>query len=810
MADETPKQWGTPDAVFQTSEILQRVEAARALDRAKVDVLANGGRPYSEAEVQQFQHQINVNWLELTQRLQEAIGQINNAFIPNGNFFTAVSKKGKPHKKAEYGQKFTKAINRILKDGVSGHEHFFVMRSRNASVAVHGIGPLMWFNDWKLIPRFIPLEDLLIPTDTSLDLSSNMTYFAVNLYLTPGELQTMALDGPKDSGWNQEMVKKILKDLRMQDGTPVYKISDVDWYQRPEALQEFYKQNAGYLESDAVPKCKLRAFYYKEPEKGKWHRKVILRENMPNVPANGKDAAFVFESKKPVADRIGDFMQCQFGDNSIVPPLKYHSVRGMGTMLYAPCFTLNRLRSQAMQHVFQNLQTWWNIDDPNDQARAKQILLMNHGVVPPGARIVPNTERHQVDPSLLDFGVSQMKQNIGENSTSFSPEADTGTKKERTKFEVQAQLQASSANVNNVLSMMYQQEKFYYAQLVKRACNETSDDPAVKEFQEECQREGIPKELMKADNWEVLPERVLGAGDGALGQAQADALMAQRPLFDPDSQRFILRRWVSQTTNDPQLATALVPDVDDGTTSGTRVAEEVYASMMRGIRIPMRRGVDQETYAGALLAMAQSELQRMQQAGSIGTPEDLTGFQTVLTCAGEVIQWLSMDDRNKEVARQLADQAGQIANILKKMDQQQREAAEAAQSQIDPEAQAKAAATQLLAQTKAENDRMLAETKMQINQALAEQKLMLKEMQTGQKMSQSDMSHQEKLRMQSEKTNANLEALGMQTAASLEQKGIEVGADVAALKAKTEADVQATRKKAAAQPKVEKSVDKKP
>src|SRR5690349_13699051 len=186
-------EWGTPERVWSVTETMQKVELARALDRARVDALANGSRPYTDQEMAEFQHQLNVNWLEMTRKVMDATGQINNAFIPNGNFFTCHSEGGAPNKKTKYGQVFTKQINKILKKKKSGKKHHFLLRSRNASVALHGIGPLMWANRTSLLPRFIPLEDLLIPTDTYLDFNTNLDYFAVNFYLTPGELHRMAL-----------------------------------------------------------------------------------------------------------------------------------------------------------------------------------------------------------------------------------------------------------------------------------------------------------------------------------------------------------------------------------------------------------------------------------------------------------------------------------------------------------------------------------------------------------------------------------------------------------------------------------------
>ena len=782
-------QWGTPDRVFQTTETMQRVETARAMDRAKVDALANGSRPYTEAEMKEFAHQMNVNWLELTRKLQDAIGQVNNAFIPAGNFFTAHSVGGKVSEREHYGIQFTKLINGILKKKQSGKRHHYVLRSRNACVALHGIGPLMWTNSTRLFPRFVPLEDLLIPTDTLLDFSVNPTHFAVNLYLTPGELYRMACMGNPDPGWKQEAVKQLLQDLKDDNNIPYFPPNVSFWQQRPEALQELYRQNSGYLESDAVQKAKLRAFYFQNPDDQKWYRKIILRENTPHVAARGDKAVFIYDGKGPFADDIDHIIHCQFGDNSLIAPLKYHSVRGIGTMLYAPSYTLNRLRSQTIQHLSQNLQTWWRIQDPTDRDRTKQILLMNNGIIPEGASLIPSNERFTVDPTLLEFGFAQMKQNISENSTSYAPGLDTGTNKERTKFEVQAQLQSASAMVGNVLSMMYAQEIFYYEELVRRILIKTTDDPWAKKFQAQCRAAGIPESLMEPENWKILPERVLGAGDNALAQAQADALMSQKQTFEPDSQRKVQRMWVSTLLDDPERAAELVPEPQDQTNSGTRTAEDVFATLMLGVAVPMRKGIDHAGYCAALESMMQVQIQRIMQTDGMGTPQDIIGFNTVANSVSENLQFLAQDPQNKPVVKELADGIGQLMNEVKGMAQRQQEALSKQNPQIDPEAMAKAQATQMLAQVKAETTQQLAELKAQINAMQAQQKMAQKQMAFEQKQAQQAQSHEAKLAAQGQSTEANLMAQGMQ-----------VGADVQATKLKTEADVEASKEKAKATP----------
>jgi hypothetical protein len=147
----------------------------------------------------------------------------------------------------------------------------------------------------------------------------------------------------------------------------------------------------------------------------------------------------------------------------------------------------------------------------------------------------------------------------------------------------------SSAMVGNVLSMMYAQEIFYYTELIRRALLPNTEDPTAKRFQEKCIASGIPKNLLVPENWRIVPERVLGAGDNMLGQAQADALMSQKPSFEPEAQRKIQRLWTSQTLNDPDRALELVPEEQRRFDFRHTNAEDVCHALQSQSR---RKGVD--------------------------------------------------------------------------------------------------------------------------------------------------------------------------------------------------------------------------
>ena len=752
MADAVPDV-KTAAGVRKCCDNMQMYVDRRARARTNINILFNGQQPWSTEEVKKYHIKKNVNWQEGTTKMLDAIRQINSAFIPAGNFFSALSNGGIPDKRPEYSQTFTNNANASLKRGKTGKTHMFVLKNRNCNVGVHGIGPMMWMTKGDLLPRYIPLEDLLIPTDTDQSFDDLM-YFGVNLYPTLGQFFDMTHGERVDPGWKKGPVRRVLSDVRDLK-IPGYTASD--WIHRPEAAAEVFKQNRMMLDTDATARVRIRIFFHKDYKDGKWYRKVILRDSTANQSAD----EFLYDSNDPWAEELCEFIHVQYGDGSVVAPLKYHSVRGLGVMLFAPTWTINELRCSFVDHAQQNMQQWLRRKDSPDRDTSKVLELYNNAIIGEGWDFVKREERHQIDPRLAESSMAQMKQLMAENSSSFTTDIDTGTPKEMTAFEARARLNAASRQVASMLGMMYSLEVYYYEELVRRLCMKNPTDPAIKKFQNQCKRDGIPAHLMEASNWTIRPERVLGAGDQTLAQAIANTLFSVKSEFDPPAQKIIKRRFVAELT-DPEFAKEIVPDSEEESTSGTRAAEDVFGTMMiSGIPSPPRKGIDHEGYIGALLAMMGSVIQNIEGTDGMGDPSDLTGLSAVAQSIEEHIGILAMSEEKKEIVKEFSDVLGDMMNKVRAFAQRQQEAMES--EQLDPEKMAKI-----------QTDQMAAQQKMQINEAATQQKLAQKDAAFRQKMSQS----QEKMVMESIQSQVKQQIEQMNAANELRMESMKAAQEM--------------------------------
>jgi hypothetical protein len=671
MAKTFKAEFATPEQIATICEKMQTVERVRASDRAWIDVLANGGRPYTPDEVEKFQIQINVNWGGLRKIIQTANSQVNNALIYKDKFFTATSVNGPIEKRERYSTVFTSNINDLLKRGKTGRQHMNLLKSRNAAVTLHGVGPIMWRNAYGLIGRFVPLENLLIPTDTLSDFS-NLGQFAINMELTQAEFFDQTHGDHVDKRWNVAACRKILDDLaKPLDNTHTATFAD-----QPEKRIEQFKQNRCYYDSDAASTVKLRFFFYKNPEKGEWYRCVILKEGTSNQPEK-KD--FIYDGRDtPFAENLSHILHVQFGDNNLCAPLKYHSVRGLGAILYSAEECNNRILCETVQHTLLNLKTFLRIQNPSDRDRPKMLDLSQYSVVEDGVSIIPASERHQIDPRLVEYVQSQLRMIMSEGSTSYVQDVNKQSSQPETATKTNALVQTANVQVSAMLQSLYAQEVFYYEEIVRRALDKKCEEPAVVGFRNKCKKDGIPDELMVVSNWQIDPERVLGGGDQFLANQEANALLSQSQRFDPTSQRTILRKWATTTTRNPAMGDLLVPNDPTKATPGTVAAEDVFGTLMEGIPASIREGIDRTTYVESMIGMLGSKVQMITAIDNMGTPQELLGLKTVEDHIGKNIQILAMDQTMKQRVKIYSDALGKIANLIKGFEQRQGAASKSA------------------------------------------------------------------------------------------------------------------------------------
>lgn len=648
------------------------LERIRGANRCKVNAAANCVPPLSEEEAQEMGIKINVNWGELMILLTHAKRQLMSAFRSSQNFFTVSLPNAPLEMQADWGTFITNEINKVIRKSL---KYFELQRSKFASVVTHGVGPQIWPNKKSWMPRFVSMADLRIPTDTTLDFA-NLGWFAVRHLYTPMELMEEVFNGKSGNKWDKKAVARILKNYKQLNTVMAETNYDVET--SPEKLLEVLRQNGGYYDGDAMPAIPLWHFYFEDmtkDDKTAWFMVVVPETGA--VTGAPEDTFLWQDRDNPIAPHWSEIIHCQFGDLSTDPPFKYHAIRGLGYALLEPTFYTNLTRCRALQHVHDNFNIWLRSNDPAGKARAQIQEFANLGVVAPGLSIVPQTERHQIDPELVEMMLAQLKQLMNEASSSYTQSTDTGTKKEQTAFETRVKVEQVTAMLGGILDAAFIYEGFAYEEMCRRFLLPDSDDVAVKKFQRKCREYGIPTQFMDVEQWEVEPVTPLGMGNPTVAQSAAQQLMAQRGAYGPEAQNEILHESTLVITQDPRKAARLVPlGKAPGMSEGARFGVSIFGTLMSGVMVPVPEGISAIEQFEALEPLFAGKIVQMEKRDNMADFGEGAGLQNVGAYLEQLIQILSTDPAQKERVKKYSDSVGKLMNQVKGLVQRGAEAAQ--------------------------------------------------------------------------------------------------------------------------------------
>lgn len=735
------------EKVCQIIESTDTVERDRSDNRAKISRLVNGFPPVDKSTAKKLGLDILFNGLDATVLNRQANLQYSNAFQSKNQFFNLVIPSCPVEKQAEWPRLLTEFINTPMKES-RGYAH--LLDEKFASVVMHGIGPQFWMSKDAWLADSVALADLRVATDTNTSLS-NLVWIARKVRYTTGELAVRVFGKYAAKGWNRTVIQSILKKYQNKN----WENQDYDWANEPEKMSALIKQNMAFYTSDAVPTINLWHFYHLDQTDP--IRKCVMMKVVPDRSVDGATRTeFLFESDKPVAERLEHLLHVQFGDLNGDPPFKWHSVRSLGYMLHEPAFWMSLTRCRGLQHLWENFQMLMQSSTPLDKGRTQKVELFK-GWLPNDVRIIPQAERHQIDSRLLQFFMSQMKQMMGESASAYTQNPDTGTQKERTAFEVSAVIQTANQLLSGLLNIAFRNEVFAYREICRRFCNKKSIDPDVREFWKKVTRAKIPVQYINERLWTIEPEIPLGSGNQGLELAAATQLMSVRGAHNPEAQSIILNMYDAAVSRNARLAQRLAPVGERlGITDAQRDAEAMFGTLMVGGEVKPREGLNPIDQIDSMFMQAQQVVTRIESTGNMATMQEAAGLANVIQYITELISLIAQDEQQKERVTAYMKMMGKLQNDLKGFTQRLvQENAKNGQNG-NGEAAAKVQAMLLQAQTKAEIDKAKAANKEKMKQvgfelaemrkniemmanadrekAMAGQEMLLKRMQTIQDM----------------------------------------------------------------------------
>lgn len=673
------------------------VARIRGENRVRVNNAANGFPPLTESESKAQNLKVNVSLLEQPILHATARRQYTRNFNGTEHFFRVTIPTAPTEKETEWSTFITNHINSVLKES---RPYFFLGQNRWTALVGHGIAPQMWWDNENWLPKFVPIEDFRVATDTNTDFE-NLEWVAIRLATSEGELTEKVFGKHADENWNKKAMSKILHAYRNQNYEDVG--YQVNWLEQPEKMAELVKQNLGYYSSDAVPTIALWHFFHKVRKEGRteWMLQVVPDWNVQG-DVSEPDNTFLYTSDEPFAYDLDNFLHVQFGDLSNTTPQKVWSVRALGFELLDLCFWDNITFCRTIQHLHESMNIWLRVVDPSAKARAQKIDLYDKAIIPEGVGIVPQNERHQLNQQLIQYVMAQLKQRIGEASASYTQQSDTGTAKEQTAYETAVKMSMVNAMMEGLLLVASFQEVFSYREICRRFCLRNSSNADAKKFQKGCEQRKIPKMFVNSELWKITAELPMGSGNPAMAISQAQQLLQMRPMFGPQAQQEILHDATSVITGNANKAARWVPlDGQTKATPAQKVAEADFAILIRGLPSNVLEGVSLTEQVETLLGLLAGEIMTVMKTGG-GDMRGLLGMQNTSQHITSLIELIAQNPPDKEKANAYRKDIGELDGEIKKLGQMLAQKQAASNGQPDPAAMAKAQAITMQAGLKAQ------------------------------------------------------------------------------------------------------------
>jgi hypothetical protein len=729
-------KFNDPSVVESVCYDIRLADYVRGKNRARINNLFNGVKPFENDD----ENPVNVNFLEGTRLAHDARAQFYGAFLKPGRFFSLNCDAGAKYKRRTYSDIVTAQMNKIIKRDIP---YFETMRSKFAMNVLHGIGPSAWRDGEHWRPSSIGIEDVGIPANTLLSME-NLPFFYIYRSYTVPELKKLIRDEKKakEVGWDVDLVNSCIKWVDKQS----VQLMGSNWPEvwSPEKVAERIKGDGTFYSSDQVPTIDTFDFYFWN-DAGKesgWSRRIILDAwSTPSGQGGGesqvmkKDGEFMrgkfllnAGDRKYAAD-LKQLIAFQFADLSSVAPFRYHSVRSLGFLTYAACHLQNRMRCRFSMAAFESAMNYIRINSSEQAERALKIEMINMGVIDETVKFVPPSERWQVNTQLIELFLRENKSIIDSNTASYTQQASNTPGDRKTKFQVMAETSQASALVSAALNQAYHYQVPEYEEIVRRFMRPNSSDPDVRAFRAACLSREVPEEILRAENWGIEPERVMGAGNKTMEMQIAEQLMNMRNLYDPEPQRDILRRVTTSITDDPDWAMQLVPVEPLKVSDTVHDAQLSIATLMQGYPVAVKTGQNHKEYIQVLLSEMSQEIQGIEKSGGMASPEKIKGFHMVEQCITQHLKLLEQDKAEKQFVTEAAKQLAKVMNLVRAFEQrlqeQMKKQQQQAQQKPDPAAQAKLQVVQATGAVKLKNARESHAMKMAQKQLEFEQQMAL-------------------------------------------------------------------------------------
>lgn len=701
-------------------------DAKRSQKRALVNGLVDGNPPYRRNDLLKANRAdaCNVNWNISRSYLEAATGAFYDLYSEAPGFFSVRTSYGQTSdEKEQWSRVMSEEADRIMSmDPVWDYQ----MQQSIWNMVLHGCGPLLFEDGYKVLPRAFACGDLKVPEFTFSD-THYWEVCGVQCVYYPPELYAFIEneEAAEKMGWNVEYTKEVIKnamDIRQTAGIQ---------YEWEQYQQELKNNTLAYYDNSKI--CRIVHVFWKEFD-GRITHAIVERDSV-----SGTRVEFLFRS----IGRYNDFHQ-------VIHPMYFdrgnggyhHSVTGLGVKMYGAMEYQNRLLCNLVDKTF-SPKTLFRPTTAEGTTRFQLAHFGDYGLLPPGYDAVQNPITGLLSESLtMNREISEILQSNLSSYRQQIPAQESGNPP--TKFQKQLEASQQSALSKTTYNRYYKQLDFVYAEVVRRLCNLNSSEKKAKEYQDRCVKRGVKRECFgRIEKVEAV--RVVGQGSTFMRKMAVDAMAPiVGSLPEEGRQNWLNDKIAAEAGQHAVFRYNPVQQRQKLATDQQAEALQWVAAMKTGVPPVVTSSQNAVTYASTFLAAGVQAIQSVQQGGD---PLEVLKFLGICGPAIHAhLERFKDDPTRKGVYDALTQQWEKLAELtdhLKKMvGQQQQQMAQ--QKQKTGKAMTDEQLKTMQTQSDIARKNAKARSQIQISEAKARQRMNLDDASTASQI------HRENLKAMSE------------------------------------------------------------
>ena len=536
----------SPTEARRIYSLIRKADEASQMERAKVQGVIDGERPYDQAELdhQGLGEICNVNWGQAKQLVQQATAPYIDLVDSSEILITTPVNFGDVQERYDWETIIADEFTRMVKNWQEFPSRYqYLVQQR----LITGVAWAFFDDDidWRF--QASPIGDFLIPRDTIAS-DNELEVACVTRGVPPHQLFQKIEDEELAGqlGWDVAATKKVIMAAAQNEE----RYSDQPW----EALEREFKNNDLAFGAGArKTECRLVYMWVKELDS------TISMYIFPEKPIDGESNKFIFKKRSLYENASQAYKSFCYG---IGTNGYFHSIRGLGADIFSIVSALNRLRCRFFDALlFSSLTTI----EPESEEAVQDLSTTVIGpwfIKPAGLKVIENNSPNYgqtVLPGLQDL-TTLLQQAAG----NYTTEAVFNTAKERTKFELQAQMDSLASISIASLTLFYQSWESLLKEMLRRVSREDyyPQDPGgemVAEFRQRCLDRGVPPDaLMSIDVARARAVRAIGNGSAASRFSIMQQIYGLSANYDPQGRQLALRD-LTRTIGGVELADRYAP-----------------------------------------------------------------------------------------------------------------------------------------------------------------------------------------------------------------------------------------------------------